>query len=779
MRRRKTDYGTIILHWLLVVAFGVAFVTGMRIATEAPERIWINSFDAVLPQNVWVMHMQAAVVLLAVAFAYTIYMRRSGLGRRIRLDKVRLRGLVGRGQARRGAVNIVLYWVFFVAMLALMASGGLMYFGYFAGYDVLTLHWYATWVVLGFAGLHVLSHLRIGGTSQLLRILRPTGLSAPPPQLDAIELLSLLAEQSARLQPESGGAETASETRMQPVQRAAPVRPVQRETRVQPVRREAPLQPVQREVRVQPPVRREAPVPPVQREARVQLVRREAPVPPVQREARVQLVRREAPLQPVQRETRVRPVQREALLQPVQRETRVRPVQREALLQPIQREAPLQPVQRDALLQPIQREAPLQPTQRPKDAPRGRPPVRNAATHPAPEPAAKSRTSKPRSPTFQSNPFVVAAAIAIAGASIVVATDRMAVDQLQIHRISSADAPILDGDTSDRAWRNIQPFSVMTNQGGNFDGKGESRIDIRAVHDGTWAYFLFTWEDPTRSLKHLPLIKEIDGWHMLHNGYEIGDEHDYNEDKFSVLLTTLDVTLAGDRTFHAGPHPLPEAPATMTGRGLHYTPGNDVYVDVWLWKATSSGSTGWMDDAHFGPPLDPTPMQVRNAVPYRGGFAPDPGTANYADNFIMTDEPVVDGKRMITPRRLPRDLAKTTAAMGEIDLDPNHGESDGARWFMTEAESVPYSSQQDATVPVGTVIPGVVIGGEFSGDRADIRCAARWASGHWALEVARRLDTHSQYDVPLQTGVFMRVAAFDHSQIRHTRHVRPIRLEVE
>jgi len=25
----------------------------------------------------------------------------------------------------------------------------------------------------------------------------------------------------------------------------------------------------------------------------------------------------------------------------------------------------------------------------------------------------------------------------------------------------------------------------------------------------------------------------------------------------------------------------------------------------------------------------------------------------------------------------------------------------------------------------------------------------------------------------------MRVAAFDHSQIRHTRHARPIRLEVE
>src|SRR6266481_3320061 len=59
MRRRQTDYGTIILHWLLVAAFGVAFVSGMRIATEAPERTWINWFDTFLPQNVWVIHMQA------------------------------------------------------------------------------------------------------------------------------------------------------------------------------------------------------------------------------------------------------------------------------------------------------------------------------------------------------------------------------------------------------------------------------------------------------------------------------------------------------------------------------------------------------------------------------------------------------------------------------------------------------------------------------------------------------------------------------------------------
>jgi Ethylbenzene dehydrogenase/Prokaryotic cytochrome b561 len=610
MKPRKTDYGTVILHWLLVAAFAVAFLSGMRIATEAPERGWINLFDAVLPrESVWVAHMQAAIALIVVALAYTIYIARSGLGRRVRLDGIRLRGLFSRGQARLGAVNIVLTWISFVTMLALIASGGLLYFGVYAGHDVAMLHWWATWVMLAFAGLHILTQHRIGGVSQLLRIVRPTSLPAPPAQLDAVELMTLLVEQSAKLQPES---------------------------------------------RLPPESGRPA-------------------------------------------------------------------------------------------------------------APPGH--------------ASKQRSpTKQRSATLQSNPLVVAAAVAITATSALVAADRLAVDSLEIHRIAPTEAPVLDGDTSDRAWRDIRPFSLMTSEGGNFDGKGETRIEIRAVHDGTWAYFLFTWEDPTRSLKHLPLIKEAGSWQVLHDGLEAGDEHEFNEDKFSVLLTTSDVILAGDRTFHAGRQPVAGAPATMTGRGLHFT--TEGYVDVWQWKATSGGPTGWMDDAHIGPPLDPTPMQVRNIVPYKGGFAPDPGTANYTDNFFV-DTDAAGGGRLIAPRRLPKDLATTIAAMGDVDIDPNHGENDGTRWFMTETESVPYSTELDAAIPNGTVIPGVIVAGEFSGDRADVRCAARWASGHWALEVARRLDTGSPYDVPIRTGVFMRVAAFDHSQIRHTRHVRPIRLEVE
>ncbi len=620
MKPRRTDYGTIILHWLLVSAIGVAFFTGLRIATEAPDRDWINALDSILPRvHVWTWHIEAAMVLVAVSIAHAIYLIRSGLSRRVQLDKVRLRGLAGPKQVRLGSISAILTWIFFGSMVTLIVSGGLLYFGIFAGYNVLMLHWYAAWVVPGFALLHILIHFRIGGASQLLRIFRPERLPPPPPRLDAVELLTLLAEKIS-------------------------------------------------------------------------------PAPELADAPR-------APLQPEQ---------------PFQEDRRQR--------------------------------QDMHKTRR--DAPRR------------------------KNVTLQANPFVVAAAIAITGASAVVAADWLAVDSIQVHRIAPADAPILDGDTSDPVWRGIRPSSLMTNQGGNLDGRGESRVNIRAVHDGTWAYFLFTWEDPTRSLKQLPLIKQIDGWHLLHDGYERGDEQAFNEDKFAVLLTTMDVDLAGDRTFHASPQPIPGAPATMTGRGLHFTTTAGAYADVWQWKATSGGSTGWMDDDNFGPPLEPTPTQINNAVPYRGGFAPDPGTANYSNNFERPTEGA-DNNAIVRPHRLPRDLAATLARMGQLSLDPNVGESDGARWFMTEAETVPYAEEIDRLIPIGTVIPGVIISGDFSGDRADVRCAARWASGHWALEVARRLDTKSQYDVPIKTGVFMRVAAFDHNQIQHTRHVRPIRLEVE
>jgi hypothetical protein len=643
VRGHKTDYGTVILHWLLVAVLAVAIATGLRIAGEAPDRTWINVFDFVLPgAAVWTAHIQAAVALIALTIAYVIYVSLGALVRRVRFDRVRLFGLFGRRESRWGAINVALYWMFYLTLLSELSTGGLLYFGY-GNNAVLKIHWIGMWVILGYAVLHVLTQWQLGGASQLLRIFRPAALVPPPPPLDVADVLALL-DDPDRLP-------TAPRHLVDPEREPYDARPIA-------------------SPRLQP--------------------------------------------QGGHRSTGQGPASSDVHALEGRHRT---------------------------------------------------------------ESMDNRGQARRRGSVIQANPFVVATSVAIVSVTCMLTVERQVVDSLRIHKVSAAEVPAIDGETSDPIWRRIAPIYVMTEQGGNFDGKGETTISIQAVHDGVWSYFLFIWDDPTRSLKQLPLMKTANGWHLLHEGYDVGDERSYNEDKFSVLLTRHDTVLAGDRTFHAGSASIPGTPRTLSGRGLHYTTEEGAFVDVWQWKATSTGPAGFMDDDHIGPPEKPTDAQLDGDAPYRGGFTPDPGTANYLDNFGQRLPQAYD--QAIIPRRLPKDFRATMTALGQVDLDPNHGESDGARWYMTAEESVPYSSELDAQIPVGTIIPGVIMSGTFSGDRADVRCAARWAAGRWALEVVRRLDTTSRYDTPISTGTFMRVAAFDHSQIRHTRHVRPIRLEVE
>jgi len=49
------------------------------------------------------------------------------------LDRIRVAGLFGRSYARWGAVNVILYWVFFLALLTEIVTGGLLYFDYATG----------------------------------------------------------------------------------------------------------------------------------------------------------------------------------------------------------------------------------------------------------------------------------------------------------------------------------------------------------------------------------------------------------------------------------------------------------------------------------------------------------------------------------------------------------------------------------------------------------------------------------------------------------------------
>jgi hypothetical protein len=372
-------------------------------------------------------------------------------------------------------------------------------------------------------------------------------------------------------------------------------------------------------------------------------------------------------------------------------------------------------------------------------------------------------------------PVLIAAGVGVATLAVTAAIDWVTRDTLVITRV--AKGPKIDGFIDDAIWAKARPVFVRTQQGANLGGTGESLVEIRAVHDGKDVYFAFKWEDPTRSYRRVPLIKKADGWHLLSSNMDVDDVTDFYEDKLAIGFSRSPTFGAGESTY-LGSKPLPDKPPPLNGLGYHYTaPGN--LMDVWQWKASRGGLLGRVDNQYFEAPREPTPEEAAGKTRYQAGYWNDPGRAFYSYNYV--GEPPGGYRGPVGVYRLPKDWKATLAALGHFDLNPNSSDAEGARWWMMEDESVPYSKEVDATIPVGTVIPGVIISGNYEGERAAIRGAAHWSDGHWYLETVRALRTGSKFDHEFVPGrnLYMWVNVFDHTQIRHTRHVRPVRIVVQ
>jgi hypothetical protein len=169
-------------------------------------------------------------------------------------------------------------------------------------------------------------------------------------------------------------------------------------------------------------------------------------------------------------------------------------------------------------------------------------------------------------------------------ATVLIVAGLYAFDTLSIRRLDVAlvQDPRVDGAFDDPAWLNARPVTIQTAGGANLIDGGTA-VTVRAVRDDSYVYFLFEWQDPTRSLKHHPLQKTANGWRMVQNGYAGGDETDYYEDKFAVMLSDAD-RFAALRSAHLGPRPVEGLPGPSGGRGLHYTDDGTV-LDVWHWMA--------------------------------------------------------------------------------------------------------------------------------------------------------------------------------------------------
>jgi cytochrome b subunit of formate dehydrogenase len=331
-------------------------------------------------------------------------------------------------------------------------------------------------------------------------------------------------------------------------------------------------------------------------------------------------------------------------------------------------------------------------------------------------------------------------------------------------------APVLDGDPGDPVWARAEAAIFRTVKGMN-NPHDLVDVAVKAVHDGQYVYFQFQWADPDASYKRFPLLKTENGWKVLQSAFENSDESVYYEDKLSVYFTDVrNGSCATTCHVGAGPHA-----DRNEKHGLHYTTGGET-GDVWHWKSVRTnfvgelqGQPGYLDDQYFGPP---TPIKNPKDR-YTGGYYADPDQGGgYSYNFVKVDPSKRLADTYVVPKLLPPSLGIAP------NVDPRTSEH-GVTWWIHKSQGIPYTKEAD-TYPVGTLIPNIIVS-PFTGDRADVRAKAEWRQGVWTLEARRVLDTKSGYDVPFVPGqpVYVTVATYNRTQVRHGEHIKPIRLMLQ
>jgi len=362
--------------------------------------------------------------------------------------------------------------------------------------------------------------------------------------------------------------------------------------------------------------------------------------------------------------------------------------------------------------------------------------------------------------------------IIFASSSIVIAISLVSVFSVNppvpliIHQIELSIKMQIDGFADEEIWASIKPQRVNTFGGANF-GNGSTQVQIKAVQNGIEAFFNISWQDTSQSLHHLPLLKTVNGWQVMEDGFYHYDEKTYYEDKLAVILSNnCDLGAAG--TAHLGAKPLPDKPANWHGKGYHYTT-DDSIVDLWQWKAVRTNNMLLMDDNYISKPSKVLAGKRR----YTAGYKTD---AKRSGAYVMNWQWYTANG--ITPKRLPKYMPKDSEDIQAYQITPNsHQAGKNKSWVIPWYDAKPYTAELD-TLAVGTVLPSVLYrSNRLEGDRADVRAFARWQNGQWSMELSRKLITGSKYDIELKEGICLWLAAFDHSQTAHTRHVRPLQLQ--
>jgi hypothetical protein len=316
----------------------------------------------------------------------------------------------------------------------------------------------------------------------------------------------------------------------------------------------------------------------------------------------------------------------------------------------------------------------------------------------------------------------------------------------------------IDGVDSEAIWKNAKPVTIHAYGGANFKD-GATDITVKALHNDKEIYFLITWDDPTKSIRHLPLMKTKNGWKVIQDGFYSFDERSYYEDKLAIMFSK-NGCFGASKTAHLGAKPLKDKQANWSQKGYHYTTDNSLH-DLWQWKATRSNHMSMATDCYFA---QPATLKVGKRR-YKAGYQCDD---KYSGGFTMNYKWYK--KDIVTPKRMPRNPQW---------LDKFQISNQNLEWIIPWYDFKPYNKNDD-NYSVGTIMPSVIYkSNKEEGDRADVSAFGIYKNGKWQVELVRFLNTNSKYDLEIKTGMHMWVSAFDHVQIAHTRESRALYLELE
>ncbi len=270
----------------------------------------------------------------------------------------------------------------------------------------------------------------------------------------------------------------------------------------------------------------------------------------------------------------------------------------------------------------------------------------------------------------------------------------------------------------DTVWQSVPAVQVSFSGGGRIPGK-HAIVTTKAVYTNDSLYFLFKWNDPTRSV--LYKAWKFDGEKWSHSeGYE-----DRITFLFEISRINKFATKGCVMTCH-GPGYAPQkewAFATKTSAEIG---------DLWDWRAAGSAPYKYAVDDYL------------TVIGYWGEYASNKKTGRRKDagsgGFFKNQ---TEDKSKPLYRQNPTKKPSTPGSL-----------------FMQEAVKITDYSIFKA----GHVIP-FLLPKKPTGSRFDVKASSRYADGGWTVMLNRKLDTRHDHDVvfnPLKHYSFA-MALFDDS----------------